>query len=154
MKTIITSIFLFLSLFVNSQTKEECLQFIKTVSKTLDGELFIEAKLSSNNLILLRHARGGGNIEKQTLDLSKVESVVIEKNTTYYKVFINFKGDFYKIDKYEDIEDYKINKAIDGYGFKDDWVNIFSTTEESKALKIQKYFIHLSKLFGSKPIIF
>lgn len=157
MKKIITCIFLFLNLFFYGQTKEDCLQFIKTVSKTLDGNLFIDAKLLNNKLILVRHATGGEiwkSIEKQTLDMSKVESVVIEKSTSYYQIFINFKGNFYQIDKYENIEDYKSNKSKVEYGFKDNWVNIFSTTEESKALKIQKYFIALSKHFGSKAVAF
>jgi hypothetical protein len=157
MKKYIITFFLLIHSISNAQTKEECLQFIKTVSKTLDENLYIDSKIEGNKLIIVRWSRGsniGRYIEKQTLDMSKVESVVIDNETSYHKIFINFTGEYYKIDKYADLKNYKSGISIADYGFKDNWVNIFSTLEESKANKIQKYFVRLSKLCGSKVVTF
>jgi hypothetical protein len=157
MRKIIIGFFLFINTIAIGQTKEECLQFFKTASKTLDENLYIDAKIEANKLIIVRWSRGsniGRNIEKHTLDMSKVESVVIDNETSYHKIFVNFIGNSYKVDKYDDLKSYKNGSAIDGYGFKDNWVNIFSTLEDSKALKIQKHFVRLAKLCGSKVVIF
>ena len=52
------------------------------------------------------------------------------------------------------LENFKKENPKFGYGFKNNWINIYSIKDKERANKIQSYLVKLAELQGSKVVSF
>lgn len=156
MKKIIFLLSLIIYGFSFGQTKTECIEYLKTAERVLNDRNWIETNMVDNNLILINYDTYGDFkiVKKEQLDMSKVQSVAIKKSNEYYQIFIYFTGDFHNVSKYEGLENFKKENPKFGYGFKNNWINIYSIKDKERANKIQSYLVKLAELQGSKVVSF
>lgn len=142
--------------FAFGQTKTECVEYIKTAERVLNDKFWIETEMINQNLILVNYDKTSDFkiITKEELDMSKVQSVAIKMHEDYFQIFIYFTGDFHVVEKYEGMENFNDDKSKFGYGFKNNWVNIYSIKDKQKAEKIQNYLVKLAEETGSKVVKF
>ena len=147
-KQIILVLVLFSSISSSSQTKEECVKFLKTVDRKMGGVYWINTFLKDNTLIRETYDERSSERpfpkEKETIDMSKVESVVIEYDDKFQSYYVNvyLDGDYYK----------RTNTYSESYTVETNRFNYFGFKDEKEAIKVQEYIIKLSKYCGSKPL--
>tara|TARA_R110000765_G_scaffold299952_1_gene394685 strand:- start:389 stop:838 length:450 start_codon:yes stop_codon:yes gene_type:complete len=145
---------LFASVLIG-QSKQELTESIITYQRAFNDD-WIETKLDGNKLIIYEKSVGHKvtrNIDEETIDLSKVESVAVKENDyDYFLVFIYFKDDDIHRKYFDSYEDYLIKKYETGSEFKHSWKNIVSFKKEKLAMDFQKELVALIKLCGSKNV--
>lgn len=154
-KTVLPYLLLFFASTLFGQSKQDLTESIITYQRAFNND-WIETKLDGNKLIIYQKSLGHkvtGNIDEETLDLSKVESVAVKENDyDYFLVFIYFKDDDIHRKYFDSYDDYLIKKHETGNIFKHSWKNIASFKKEKLAMDFQKELVALIKLCGSKNV--
>jgi len=148
-KYFILSFLILTSTLALGQTKSECVLFLKTVDRKMGKSFWINTTLNGKVLVRERYddEKYGENqhpVEKETIDLSKVESVVIdfdEKFKSYY-VNIYLKGNYYK----------RTNSHSETFTINEKWFNYYGFKDKKEAEKVQNILVKLSKYCGSSPM--
>lgn len=134
--------------YLSAQTKEECVKLLRTVDRKQESIYWINTSLKGTVLIRETYdefdrGQKPNPQEKETIDMSKVESVVVEyKESGYYSVNVYLEGEYYK----------RTNTYSESYTVKDNWFNYSGFKEKTEAIKVQEYIVKLSKYCGSKPL--
>ncbi len=154
-KTILTILPLLFVTTLFGQSKEDLTESIIAYQRAFDDD-WINTKLEGTKLIIYEKSIGHkvtGDIDEETLDLSKVESVAVKENdNNYFLVFINFRNDDIHRKYFDSYDDYLIKNYQQRNVFKLNWKNIISFKKEKLALDFQKDLIALIKLCGSKNV--
>lgn len=145
----ILSFLLLTSTLALGQTKNECVLFLKTVDRKMEKSFWINTTLNGKVLVRERYddEKYGENqypIEKETIDLSKVESVVVEYNEKFQSYYVNayLKGNYYK----------RTNTHSEAFTVNVNWFNYYGFKDKKEAEKIQNILIKLCKYCGSNPL--
>ena len=113
----------------------------------LDFYIFNEYKSEIVSHYKMKYQKYGENqypIEKETIDLSKVESVVVEYNEKFQSYYVNayLKGNYYK----------RTNTHSEAFTVNVNWFNYYGFKDKKEAEKIQNILIKLCKYCGSNPL--
>lgn len=137
---------------VFGQTKNESFQFLKAIDRTMTTQgYWISTTINGKFLIRERYVEDAHKAgikptptEKETIDMSKVESVVIkfDENFKKYYVNVNLIGNNYK----------RTSSHSKTWNIEVNWFNYFAYSDKKEAEKVQKHLMNLSKLCGSNPI--
>ncbi len=113
--------------FAIGQTKSECIEYIKTAERVLNDKYWIKTDMINHNLILVNYDKTSDFkiVTKEELDMSKVQSVAIKMYEDYFQIYLYFTGDYHNVKKYEGMDNYNKDNAKFGYGFKNNWINIY-----------------------------